>query len=190
VSPDDAMEVLGPLIAFTPGPWDDAVVEMWGRRLEELPHVHAGEAARVAATKLCDDWGQMFRPTWEAFIARYDEALAGFPVRAIARSNVHCDGTGWIEHADGYRPCPRCNDIIAAVYRDPDKLARWRNGTGLHLLDVGMEMKKGLLKRTDGAEPVTCEPWPEEPAPIDPERFAALREHIANMARHKGATRV
>jgi hypothetical protein len=65
---------------------------------------------------------------------------------AITASRAMCDGSGWVRISDDAGvPCPRCNPALAAVFDNPDKLARWRTGTSLADLDVGVELRKGFL---------------------------------------------
>jgi len=53
---------------------------------------------------------------------------------ALARgagSPRHCNGNRWVQTANGYRPCPRCNPEMSANFGDTDQWERWLNGAPL-----------------------------------------------------------
>jgi hypothetical protein len=66
--------------------------------------------------------------------------------RPIPADRIQCDGTGWMrDDDDDLYPCARCNPALAAVFADPVKRSRWREGAVLADLDVGVEMRRGML---------------------------------------------
>jgi hypothetical protein len=93
--------------------------------------------------------------------------VKGFPG---PRTVAQCDGSGWFETEDGDRPCPRCNPAIHAVYQDPVKLMRYRNGVSLADLDVGVNRgRQGVLEWAPGMTPPSCRPateYEEEAEPV------------------------
>lgn len=67
-------------------------------------------------------------------------------VRPVPADRMMCNGTGWRQKGDETVPCGRCSPALAAVWADPAKYARWKDGALLSDLDVGVEERKGMQR--------------------------------------------
>lgn len=155
----DAEHCLGLLIGGTPGPWNEDVVDVW---LDKFAALDDADALHRVCSDLIDGWTERYRPAMGEVIEAY-HARRALRMRELLPSTTQCDGTGWVPTGKPgeRRPCRRCNSALAEVFDDPDKLERWRNGIGLHQLDVGVERKRdGSMRRTRGDNPI-CHAAPD-----------------------------
>jgi hypothetical protein len=146
MTPSEAVFALSSLVAATPG-WSDSTVEEYVAQLEPLTDPNA---LLRATHSIARAWTEMRRPPIATILESYDRECL-LASNAIEPSRVHCDGSGWVpEEGEGLVPCRRCQPALARVWDDPDKLDRFRRGTAIQHLDVGVEAVHDRLRYTDG----------------------------------------
>lgn len=151
---DQAHRALGFLVGATPGPWNDDVVDVW---ISQFSKVSDGDVLIGVCERLAREWTDRYRPSLGEVLAAHDAMIQNRTRRALP-SAVHCDGSGWVAQTVGRFPCRRCNPALAEVFDDEESLDRWRHGTPLWLLDVGVERRRdGSLRHRDGPPPI-CTP--------------------------------
>lgn len=160
---DDALRCVGRLVGGAPGPWDEPSVQTYTDEFMSWTGPHAAEVLTTVVAELVATWDIPFRPMISEIHDRWSRAMAVRTPVLPPTSAVHCDGSGWTWTEHGLVPCPRCNGAAAAVYADGSKLNRWRTGTDLEDLEVGVERVKGVLRYIDRREPVLCAEWEEDP---------------------------
>jgi hypothetical protein len=159
MTPSEAVFALSSLVAATPG-WSDSTVEEYVAQLEPLTDPNA---LLRATHSIARAWTEMRRPPIATILESYDRECL-LASNAIEPSRVHCDGSGWVpEEGEGLVPCRRCQPALARVWDDPDKLDRFRRGTAIQHLDVGVEAVHDRLRYTDGHRPPVCHPFPDRP---------------------------
>jgi hypothetical protein len=176
LSDEKLMEGLGHLVAGTTGWTDDAV----GEYADQLRDLGDGESFVAACSSIARGWSELRRPPIETILESYDREhqLRG---RAIDPGRIHCDGSGWLPAGcDDFKPCPRCNVALAAIFDDPAKLALWRTGTVVEQLDVGVERVNGRVRYVDGYRPPTCRPADEISSNVEQARRVAWRSYEAH----------
>lgn len=94
-----------------------------------------------------------------------------------------CTGSGWLSIDGDRTPCPRCSPAMYDVWNDPDKYARWKAGTPLHHLDVGVTKVGGALV-LDAGQPPRCGEYRPEHDVIDPAKGkrTAWEAYVAESA--------
>jgi hypothetical protein len=188
----DAMRAVGRLVGGTPGPWDEFAMQTYSDEFETWSGPHAGEVLDTVCAELVRHWEAGHRPSVAEVRERWSSAMAVRTPMLPPSTAVHCDGSGWNRAVDGTStPCPRCNGALAAVYADPSRLDRWRDGVDLPDLEVGVERTRAGLRYVDRREPVHCQPWPEEamsPALGKTVAWKAYAEVCAALGRDPGGS--
>lgn len=152
---DEAYASVSVLVNTTPGPWNDAVVEQW---VEAFMRLDQPNVLRVVCQRIAERYVGNYRLSLGEVVTTYHEQVKFVRVRSLPSGIAQCDGSGWLGSADGLRPCPRCNPAIATTFRDDDLLARYRDGTPLHELGVGVEKNRGGKMRFEHGDPPQCHP--------------------------------
>ena len=152
---EEAMRAVGRLVGGIDAPWGDATVREYVAQLAPLQHAAILEQACAEIVKGWAEHGR--RPLVAEVAAVYYEISKHVAPPVLDPVRVHCDGTGWRPAIDGMMtPCPRCNPAVAAIFADPDKLARWLDGAPPEQLNVGVERVGHRLRFKDGVQPPRC----------------------------------
>lgn len=122
------------------GGFDDPAVDEFCAQFELLDDpVALDDVCR----ELARTWTGRWRPRPAEVLVAYQEHPAVREAREARSADVRlasigstpwCQGTGWIDGPEDrrgatLRPCPRCNPILAEIFRDSDKWDRYMSGT-------------------------------------------------------------
>ncbi len=175
VSPTEATQLLKLLaVNYSPRPAPWAMPEMAeADRANVLKEwVRALCQFRMAPALVAMEQMTANSPDWVPTLMRFRQELeraSREDIREISRArNIErsrrCDGTGWMESGDGYRPCPACNPFLSERFSD---------GV-LHV--TGEEHKKAVREWADeNAMPAPCRSIDfEGSAAIPPSRGVAI----------------
>jgi hypothetical protein len=188
--PDHVYEGIVHLIAAQSG-WTDEASDEYAAALADCTHRDAFLEAITGPNGIIRTWPELWRPPVSAILEAYHAELARRHP-ALPRTNVHCDGNGWLPDADGgYRPCARCNPAWHDVWLDR---GRWDEAVArsvtaaarLEHLDVGVDVTRGVL-RWVGSPPPRCGRAPELPARHDG-ALARLQAGYAAQCAEQGRT--
>lgn len=153
---DEALAALGVLICATPGPWNDDVVAVWSEAFERLEQPNT---LRTVCLLVAGEHRDRYRLPLGEVVSRYYEQVRYQRVKALPSGIAQCDGSGWLPTGDGMRPCSRCNSALHTVWSSDDLLDRYRSGTPLHDLGVGVtKNRKGELRYENGRDALHCTP--------------------------------
>jgi hypothetical protein len=148
----NAMEVAN-TIAMMHGHWgrnfDEVEVELYRQMLQPWNY----DDAEVALQIWLDQENQY--PPKPMELLKQIKRLAWGRAQEQARGAIFCDGSRWIEHPEGSKPCPNCNPVLCQVWLQPERWRQLRSGMGLESLHEGVRRIQGRLV-ADGPLPEAC----------------------------------
>ena len=154
------------MMALMHGHWgkqfDEVEVELWRQMLQSWDYADAEEAVAIWA-----DQEHEYAPK-PMELLKVVKRLAWGKAQEGVRGTLMCDGTRWIQHTTGAKPCPSCNPMLYQVWLEPDEWQRFLHGTPLEDLHPGVRRVGGKLV-ADGPLPPACQlssrEDPQDPVP-------------------------
>jgi hypothetical protein len=147
-------------------------------------------AAQRAATKLGTSWMNDYPPPF----AMLEEAYLGQNERtARNRTKAGCGGAGWLDaiekrvvgevkvEREVQRPCPTCNPILAAVFRDENQRTRYLAGVPLSVISEEVLVLQGQMHAEYGM-PQPCQSYVDSTHPeAGADRLVDKRPHTSEL---------
>jgi hypothetical protein len=180
---DEAMMAVGFLAGGIPGFGEDALA-IFTRAFEheDFPGAMAEVCERLARTWEPGPSGAFIPSLREVLdeyrrhplvVAEREASVAA----ALARrgTSEHCNGNRWVSTPDGQKPCPRCNPVLAEIFKTPDRWERFSGGIQTHELTdmVTFTDRKGM--KVEGGLPPAC----KTDTRYDPERIPGFADGMA-----------